>query len=94
MHVRTVCVKAEQKKAKLNNQSWLEEHQNFLAEGKLIVGGAFVACAVSHRYLMFTFLAHSCICLVCNVATMSQPCEQDIVQWRRKILSSRGAEKW
>ena len=45
MHVRTVCVKAEQKNAKLNNQSWLEEHQNFLAEGK--VGGASVACAVS-----------------------------------------------
>ena len=59
MDVRTVCVKAEQKKAKLNNQSWLEEHQNFLAEGKLIVGGAFVACAVSHRYLSNVYLLSS-----------------------------------
>ena len=32
-HVCENCVKAEYKKAKLNNQSWLEEHQNFLAEG-------------------------------------------------------------
>ena len=47
-HACENCVKAEQKKAKLNNQSWHEEHQIFLEEGKLSGGGAFVAGAVSH----------------------------------------------
>ena len=56
--VRTVCVDAEQKNAKLNNQTWLNglltigEHQNFLEEGKSIVGGASVVCIVSHRCLI------------------------------------------
>ena len=51
--VRTICVDAEQKNAKLNNRTWLNglltigEHQNFL-EDKSIVGGASVACVVSH----------------------------------------------
>ena len=54
MCVRTACVDAEQKNAKLNNWTWLNglltigEHQNFLEEGKSIVGGASVACVVSH----------------------------------------------
>ena len=52
--VRTVCVDAEQKNAKLNDRTWLNglltigEHQNFLEEGKVIVGGASVACVMSH----------------------------------------------
>ena len=56
--VRTVCVDAEQKNAKLNNQTWLNglltigEHQNFL-EGKSNVGGASVACVVSHLCPIF-----------------------------------------
>ena len=55
VYVRTVCVDAEQKNAKLNNWTWLNglltigEHQNFLEEGKSIVGGASVACVVSYR---------------------------------------------
>ena len=53
----TVCVRivyAEQKNAKLNNWTWLNElltigeHQNFLEEDKSIVG-ASIACVVSHR---------------------------------------------
>ena len=54
VRVRTVCVDAEQKNTKLNNRTWLtglltiREHQNFLEEGKSIVGGASVACIVSH----------------------------------------------
>ena len=57
--VRTVCVDVEQKNAKLNNRTWLNglltigEHQNFLEEWKFIVGGASVACVVSHRYPNF-----------------------------------------
>ena len=53
--MRTVCVEAEQKNAKQNNRSWLEglltvrEYQNFLEEGKLVVGVASVACVVSRR---------------------------------------------
>ena len=56
MLMRTVCVKAEQNNAKLNNQTLLNGlviirgHENFLEEGKLIVGGASVDCIVSHRY--------------------------------------------
>ena len=52
MCVRTVCIDAEQKNAKLNNRTWLNgqltigEHQNFLEEDKSIVGGASVACVV------------------------------------------------
>ena len=54
MCVRTVCVDAEQKNAKLNNRTWLNglltigEHQNFLEEGKFIAGGASVVSIVSH----------------------------------------------
>ena len=54
--MRIVCVEAEQKSAKQNNQTWLEglltirEYQNYLEEGKLIVGVASVAYVVSHRY--------------------------------------------
>ena len=57
--MRTVCVEAEQKNAKQNNRSWLEglltvrEYQNFLEEGKLVVGIASVACVVSHRCPIF-----------------------------------------
>ena len=52
MRVRTVCVEAEQKNAKQNNQTWLEglltirEYQNILEEGKLVVGDS-VVCVVS-----------------------------------------------
>ena len=59
MRVRNVWVDAEQKNAKLNNRTWLNglltigEHQNFLEEGKSIVGGASVACVVSHRCPIF-----------------------------------------
>ena len=58
MHVRTVCVEAEQKNAKQNDWTWLDgllakEYQNFLEGGKL-VGGASVACVVSHCYPIFT----------------------------------------
>ena len=31
----------------------IREHQNFLEEGKFIVGGASVACVVSHRCPIF-----------------------------------------
>ena len=54
--MRTVCVEAEQKNAKLNSQTRLKglltirEHKNFLEEGKLTVAGASVACIVSHCY--------------------------------------------
>ena len=57
--VRTVCVEAERKNAKQNNRSWLEglltvrEYQNFLEEGKLVVGVASVVCVVSRRCLIF-----------------------------------------
>ena len=57
--MRTVCVKAEQKNAKQNNQTWLgglltiREYQNFLEEGKLVVGGASVACVVSCQHPIF-----------------------------------------
>ena len=57
--MRTVCVEAEQKNAKQNNRSWLEglltvrEYQNFLEEGKLVVGVASVVCVVSHRCPIF-----------------------------------------
>ena len=52
---RENCVEAEQKNAKQNNRSWLEglltvrEYQNFLEEGKLVVGVASIACVVSRR---------------------------------------------
>ena len=57
--MRTVCVEAEQKNAKQNNRSLLEglltvrEYQNFLEEGKLVVGVGSVACVVSRRYPIF-----------------------------------------
>ena len=69
MHVRTVCVEVEQKNAKQNNRSWLEgvltvrEYQNFLEEGKLVVGVASVACVVSHRcpiFMIFGILQEYC----------------------------------
>ena len=50
------CVEAEQKNDKQNNRIRLQglltirEYQNFMEEGKLIVGGASVACVMSHRY--------------------------------------------
>ena len=58
MRVRTVCVDVEQKKAKLNNRTWLNglltigEHQKFLEEGKSIVGGASVAYVVLVSHLV------------------------------------------
>ena len=61
--MRTVCVEVEQKNAKQNNQSWLEglltvrECQNFLKEGKLVVGVASVACVASCRCPDFWHLA-------------------------------------
>ena len=56
MHVRTVCVEAEQKNAKQNNSTWLQglltitEYLKFLEEGKLVVRVGSVACIVSHCY--------------------------------------------
>ena len=59
--VRTVCVKPEQKNAKLN-LTWLNglltigEHQNFPEEGNFIVGEAsvaFVWCLTAIHYLWF-----------------------------------------
>ena len=53
MRMKTVCVKTEQKNAKQNNLSMLEglltvrEYQNFLEEGKLVVGVSSVACVMS-----------------------------------------------
>ena len=67
--MRTVCVEAEQKNAKPNNRSWLEglltvrEYQNFLEEGKLVVGVASVACVVSRRcpiFMIFGILQEYC----------------------------------
>ena len=65
----TVCVEAEQKNAKQNNRSWLEElltvgeYQNLLEEGKLVVGVASVACVVSRRcslFMLFGILQEYC----------------------------------
>ena len=59
MLMRTVCVDAEQRNAKLYNRTWLNglvtirEHQHFLEEDKFIVGRASVACVVSHCYAGF-----------------------------------------
>ena len=66
VRMRTVCVEAEQKNAKQNNRSWLEglltvrEYQNFLEEGKLVVGVASVACVVSRRCPIFMILQEYC----------------------------------
>ena len=69
MRMRTVCVEAKQKSAKQNNRSWLEglltvgEYQNFLEEGKLVVGVASVACVVSRRcplFMLFGILQEYC----------------------------------
>ena len=69
MCVKTVCVDAEQKNAKINNRTWLNgqltigEHQNFLEEGKFIVGGASVVCVVSHRcpiFMVFGIMQEYC----------------------------------
>ena len=52
----------EQKNAKQTNWTSLEglltiiEYQNFLEEGKLVVGVASVACVVSRRYPKFMVL--------------------------------------
>ena len=57
VHLRIVCVEAEQKNAKRNNRTWLEglltvrEYQD---EGKLVVGVSSVECVVSHNYPIFT----------------------------------------
>ena len=67
--MRTVRVKAEQKNAKQNNQSWLEglltvrEYQNFLEESKLVVGVASVAYVVScwcPIFMIFGILQEYC----------------------------------
>ena len=64
--MRTVCVKAEQKNPKQSNRSWLEglltirEYQNFLEEGKLVVGVASVACVVSRHCPIFGILHEYC----------------------------------
>ena len=53
VRIRTVCVKAKQNNAKWNNQTWLKgllTIGEYLEEGELIVGGASVACIVSHHY--------------------------------------------
>ena len=59
VHLRIVCIKAEQKNTKQNNRTWLEglltitEYQHFLEEGKLVVGVASVMCIVTYRYPIF-----------------------------------------
>ena len=67
--VRTVCVEAEQKNTKQNNQSWLEglltvrEYQNCLEEGKLVVGVASIASVVSRHcpiFMIFGILQEYC----------------------------------
>ena len=64
--MRTICVEAEQKNAKGNSRSWLEglltvrEYQNFLEEGKLVVGVASVAFVVSRRCPIFGILQEYC----------------------------------
>ena len=67
--MRTVCDEVEQKNAKQSNRSWLEglltviEYQNFLEEGKLVVGVASVACVVSRRcpiFMIFGILQEYC----------------------------------
>ena len=67
--MRTVCVEVEQKNAKQNNRSWLKglltvgEYQNFLEEGKLVVGVASVACVVSRCcpiFMLFGILQEYC----------------------------------
>ena len=67
--MRTVCVEAEQKNTKQNNRSWLEglltvrEYQNFLEEGKLVVGVGSVTCVVSRRcpiFMIFGILQEYC----------------------------------
>ena len=56
--MRTVCIEAERKNAKLKNWTLLEglltikEHRNFLEEGTPTVE-ASVACVVSHHYPLF-----------------------------------------
>ena len=69
MPVRIVCVEAEQKNAKLSNQTWLNglltigEHKKFLEEGKFIFGGASVVCIVSHHHpivMVFGILKKYC----------------------------------
>ena len=47
MHMRTVCVKKEQKNAKqLDVSGRIAYRQNFLEEGKLVVGVVCVMCVV------------------------------------------------
>ena len=59
VRIRTVFViKAEQKIAEQNSQTWLEglliikEYQNFLEAGMLVIGVACVACVISHHYFL------------------------------------------
>ena len=64
MHMRTVCVEAEQKNAKRNNWSWLEglltvrEYQNFLEEGKLVdvASVVFVVSRCCPMFMIFGIL--------------------------------------
>ena len=66
VRVRTVYVEVEQKNTEQNNQTWLEglltvrEYQNFLKEGKLVVG---VMCVVSRCcpiFVVFGILQEYC----------------------------------
>ena len=52
MCTTTVCVEAENKNIR-HGLVTTGEHQNFLEKGKLIIGGAVVACVVSCRYPSF-----------------------------------------
>ena len=69
VRVRTVYVEVEQKNTEQNNQTWLEglftvrEYQNFLKEGKLVVGVASVMCVVSRCcpiFVVFGILQEYC----------------------------------
>ena len=61
------AVKAEQKNAKQNNQTWLErlltirEYLNLLEKGKLVVCGVYVACSsVSPAAIQYLYFFESC----------------------------------
>ena len=71
VRVKTVYVEPEQKNAKQNNWTWLEElliireYQSFLEEGKRVVGVASVACSVVSRcsrpiFIIFGILQEYC----------------------------------
>ena len=77
MHMRTVCVKVEQKNTKQSDVTRrIAYHQNFLEGGKLVVGVASVVCVVSHRYPRFLASCKNADCWFLQIL----PCLGEIVQ--------------